>query len=284
MKIGIIGAENSHTAAIAKVINVDKKVKGFTVDYVWGETDDFAKAAAKAGSIPNIVKKPAEMMGKIDAVICDHRHPKFHLKSVTPFIKAGIPTFVDKPLCYRAKEGKEFFALAKKCKTPVTSFSVLNHQKSFAKFVKKAGTLGEMKTAAFYGPSDLKSPYGGVFFYGIHQIDIALDLCGEDVKKVLMTKNGENATGQLMYADGRMVTINLVKAGMPGSAATFVGTGGTHHAPITMDASPYLEGVKTFTKMFKTGKEPISYARMLKPVQVLEALQKSQTSGKVEKV
>jgi hypothetical protein len=42
MKIGIIGAENSHTAAIAKLINVEQKIKGFSVDYVWGETDAFA--------------------------------------------------------------------------------------------------------------------------------------------------------------------------------------------------------------------------------------------------
>ena len=51
MRIGIIGAENSHTAAIAKVINVDKLVKGFTVDYVWGETKEYAKTAAKAGCV-----------------------------------------------------------------------------------------------------------------------------------------------------------------------------------------------------------------------------------------
>ena len=56
MKIGIIGAENSHTVKIAKAINVEKLVKGFTVDYVWGETEEFAKAVAKEGQIPNIVR------------------------------------------------------------------------------------------------------------------------------------------------------------------------------------------------------------------------------------
>ena len=141
-----------------------------------------------------------------------------------------------------------------------------------------------MKAATFFGPCDLKSPYGGIFFYGIHQLYMALDLCGVDVKKVLLARNGKHATGLLFYRDGRIVTLNLVAGGMPGFAATAVGAEGSHHAPITMDASPYLEGVKTFTTMFKTGKEPITYARMLKPVEVLEALQKSQTSRQVEKV
>ena len=36
IRIGIIGAENSHTVQIAKVINIQKKIKGFSVDYLWG--------------------------------------------------------------------------------------------------------------------------------------------------------------------------------------------------------------------------------------------------------
>ena len=31
LNIGIVGAENSHTAAIAKVINVEKRVRGVRV-------------------------------------------------------------------------------------------------------------------------------------------------------------------------------------------------------------------------------------------------------------
>ena len=121
MKIGIIGAENSHTAAIAKVINVDKLVKGFSVDYVWGETKEYAQTAAKTGAIPNIVDKQKDMLGKIDALIVDHRHPKYHLKAALPFIKQGVPSFIDKPFCYRTQEGKEFLKLAKKYKHPINN-------------------------------------------------------------------------------------------------------------------------------------------------------------------
>ena len=79
MNIGIVGAENSHTAAIAKVINVEKRVRGFKVTHVWGETPQFARAAAAAGEIPHIVKQPQDMIGQVDAVALDHRHGKDHL-------------------------------------------------------------------------------------------------------------------------------------------------------------------------------------------------------------
>ena len=284
MKIGIIGAENSHTAAIATVINVERKVKGVTVDYVWGETDDFAKDAAKRGKIPNIVKRPKDMLGKVDAVMCDHRHAKYHLKSVWPFVEAGIPTFVDKPFCYRAAEGKEFLKMARKKGTPVTSSSALMHYGSFRRFKKKVAELGTIVSASSYGPSDLKSKWGGVFFYGIHQVTVMLDAFGYDVKAAQITKNGPNATAQLIYPSGLIATMALIKEGCPGFGIAAVGANGSVSMPIVGDKSPYLNEVKAFTDMFKTGVEPYSHDQVLKPVQVLEALEKSVKSGQIEKV
>lgn len=284
MKIGIIGAENSHTAAIAKALNVDKLVKGFTVDSVWGETEKFAKDAAKAGQIPNIVAKPRDMLGKIDALIVDHRHAKYHLKPALPFIEKGVPTFIDKPFCYRAAEGKEFLKVARKHKTSVTSFSVVPHQKSFQRFAKKLPDLGTIKAARTWGSCDLKSPWGGVFFYGIHQVDMALVAFGYNVSSVLVTKNGNGATAQLMYSDGKIVTMDCVKEGCPGFGLAAVGEKGTLCQEVKFDANIYLGGIREFTKMFKTGVEPVKYEHMLKPVQVLEALETSVKTGQVEKV
>ena len=69
IRIGIIGAENSHTAGYGRLFNIDKKFPGVEVLYVWGETDEFARAAMEKGKIPNQVKDPNEMLGKIDAEI-----------------------------------------------------------------------------------------------------------------------------------------------------------------------------------------------------------------------
>lgn len=284
MKIGIIGAENSHTVAISKVINIDKLVKGFTVDYVWGETPKDAKNAAKAGQIPNIVDKPRDMLGKIDALIVDHRHPKYHLKAALPFIKQGVPSFIDKPFCYRTQEGKEFFKLAKKHNAPVTSFSVLTHQRSFFSFVKKMQSVGNILAGETWGPCDLKSKWGGIFFYGIHQVDMVLKAFGYNVKKVLVTKNGNGATGQLMYPEGKIVTMHLMKEGCPGFGIGVIGREKTIHQQVVFDKNQYLTGIKTFCKMFKTGKQPESVDEMLIPVKVLEALERSVKSRKIEKV
>ena len=101
IRIGIIGAENSHTIGYGTLFNIEKKFPRVEVLYVWGETDEFARTAKEQGKIPNIVKDPKEMLGKIDALIVDHRHPKYHLEAALPFVKEKIPTYIDKPFCYR---------------------------------------------------------------------------------------------------------------------------------------------------------------------------------------
>jgi len=284
MKIGIIGAENSHAANIARTINIEKKIKGFTVDYIWGETQAFARKTAEAGRIPNIVKKQSEMMGKIDALVVDHRHGKYHLAAALPFVKAGIPTFVDKPFCYRAAEGKAFLRVVRKCGTPVSSFSSIPNRKSVAQFAKKVAALGDLVAGATYGPADIKSPHGGVFFYGTHQVEAALKIFGCDVKWVVATKSGDNAAAQMSYANGMLVTVNFIKDGCREFYATAAGKGEVIHQPLTADKGRHLPNMRLFTAMFRTGKEPKTDEQMLRPIQVLEAIEKGLRSGKREKV
>lgn len=284
MKIGIIGAENSHSAAIAKTLNVEKKIPGVCVDSIWGETEEFARVAAEKGAIPHIVKRPTDMLGKIDALIVDHRHARYHLKAAWPYLRAGVPMFIDKPFCYRAREGKAFLAEARRRRVPVASYSTMPLSESAQALRKAVGGLGELHAVSCFGPCDLDSVYGGVFFYGVHQVELVLGLCGGDVASVLVTRNGACSTGQLIYPSGLIATLNFIKAKWPAFSATAVGDKGVHHQTIESDANPYLTGIQRFVGMFRSGKEPRPHAEILRSIQVLEALEKSARTGKKEKV
>ena len=182
LRIGMIGSENSHSKAVSKVLNVDKLIKGVKVVAVWGETRAFAEETAAAGEIPTIVKKPEDMLGMVDGVMVDNRHGKYHLPATTPFIKAGIPAFVDKPFCCSVVEGKRFLKLAKSRRVAVTSYSSIPIQKAFLEFRDKVQALGKIYAGSSSGPCDLKSKYGGVFFYGVHQVESVIALFGMSQK------------------------------------------------------------------------------------------------------
>lgn len=284
LRIGIIGAENSHALRYATAFNVEKAIPGMRVDYIWGERPEFAEKVARVGQVPHIVKRPRQMLAAVDAVIVDHRHAKPHLSAALPFVERGVPAFIDKPFCYRVAEGRDFLRIARKRKTPVTSFSILPDQRSFRRFKKSLAGAGKTLAGALYGPCDIRSEYGGVFFYGIHQVAMALEAFGYNVGSTLVAKSGGDATGQLIYPDGLVVTLNFIRSGCKGFHITAVGEKRSMHKALARDADPFSASLKKIAAMFKTGKEPETHERLLAPIAVLEALGKSVKSGRVAKV
>jgi predicted dehydrogenase len=282
--IGIVGAENSHTVAIAKTINIEKRIRGFSVTHVWGEASRYAKDAQERGQIPNIVQNPEDMIGRVDAAIVDHRHAVYHLPAVRPLLEAKIPLFVDKPFSYRVKEGKEFLAQARKLKVPVCSFSVLPKQASFIQLQKDVKKLGRILSVVSTGPCDIHSKYGGVFFYGIHQVDMVVRLLGQDVTHAQLNRGQKNHSATLYSASGAISTMNLINEGRPDFHVSVLGENGRIDQTITRDQSTYLTGIRDFCSMFRTGKTDETDASILTPVAVLEALEKSQKSRKKVKV
>lgn len=277
--IGIIGAENSHTAGFGKLFNIDKNFPGVEVKYVWGETDEFAKRAMERGNIPNQVKDPEEMMGKIDALIVDHRHPKYHLDAARPFVKAGIPTFIDKPFCYRAKKGKEFLQMAREVGTPVTSYSSIAHSAATFDIKKQVKEMGKIYQIIRTGPVDLDSKYGGVFFYGVHIVQPLMFMFGEDIERVRITRDGSYGNATLKFSDGLLATLVFKQKAY--GWETFVETNDKliELQSQVEEADPPKNYVD-MVEMFRTGKEPRSHQSILNCVSVLGALEKSAKTEK----
>ena len=271
LRIGIVGAENSHCAHVARICNVHKKVS-CRVQMVWGETPELARKAAEVGRIPTAVRDWREMLGKVDGVMIDHRHPKHHAEVATFFVKNKVPCFVDKPFTYTLAEGKRLCALARKKRVCITSFSTIPLQRNFAEFKKALRRIGTIAHLTMTGPVDLKSKYGGIFFYGIHQVDTIIELFGTKVDRVSFVKHGSGGVAILEYKEGPLATMNCVNNGNSSFHWSAVGETGILDWPLVRDEDPYLTGARTFVKMFRTRKEPFSHERLLAPVAVLDAM------------
>ncbi len=277
--VGVIGAENSHTAGFGRLFNIDKKFPGVELKYVWGETDEFAKAAMEKGNIPEQVKDPKEMLGNIDALIVDHRHPKFHLEAAQPFIEAGVPTFIDKPFCYRAAAGREFLRIAKNLGTPVTSFSSISQSTTTYDIMDQLKSIKEVTQVVRTGTVDLDSKYGGVFFYGVHIVEPLMYMFGDDVREVRINRNGNTGNATLRFSSGLFATLIFKRKAY--GWETFIETGDNwvelkSRVEETDPAKNYVDMVE----MFRTGKEPRSHQSILNTISVLEALEKSSETEK----
>lgn len=273
LTIGIIGAENSHTAGYGKIFNIDKKFPGVTLKYVWGEKDEFAQKSSKDGNIPVIVKDTKEMIGKIDALIVDHRHAKYHLEAARPFVEANIPTFIDKPFCYRSDEGKDFLMMAKQKGTPVTSYSTIAHSVMTMDMSEQVKNMHVIQ-AVCTGTADLDSEYGGIFFYGVHLIEPIMNIFGEDIHAVKVTRNGHQGNASLRFDSGLFATLIFRSKAYGWDTLIETDKGFLPLKSNIPDTDPALSE-RDMIAMFRTGKEPRTHQSILNGISVLEALEKS---------
>ena len=150
---------------------------------------------------------------------------------------------------------------------------------------KELRQLGQIQALVATGPCDIKSNWGGIFFYGIHQVDMVLRLLGYDISHVQVAKGkGQNHTAQIAYANGTVATMNLVGGARAPFHLSAIGEKGRIDELIVSDDSSYLTGIRDFCRTFRTGKTDETEQTMLGPVAVLEGLEKSVASGKKVRV
>ncbi len=281
LSIGIVGAENSHCISVAKFCNVEK-LSDARVTHIWGETPEFAAKAAEAGQIPNVVADWKELLGKVDGIMIDHRHAKPHYEVAKFFISKGVPCFVDKPFTFTLKEAKSLSKLAKKKKVALTSFSIVPEQNNFkVNLAKVQAELGQLSHFISTGPVGFKSPYGGIFFYAVHQVDAAIVAAGMAVRKVMCKPNVKGGAAVLLFDNDVTVTMNFIENGHHGFHFAACGSKGYHAWTHQYDQpSPYT----LFIDMFRTGVEPIAHERFITTIAVLEAMTKSLKTGAWVKV
>jgi len=235
----------------------------------------------KAGAIPEMVKDPQEMLGKIDALIVDHRHAKYHLSAATPFVKAGIPTFIDKPFCYRAEKGREFLLMARNNGTPVSSYSSFAQSRATQDIKKQVETYPMIHQVVMFGHADIESEsqWGGIFYYGVHMVQQLMVIFGEDIKKVRVSKSGDKVNATLVYTNGLLVTFIFSSDFSGWKILAETNTGYHELKSRVWDEEPerYLTDM---VHMFRTGKEPRSYQSILNSVSILEAIEASTISEK----
>lgn len=83
-------------------------IDGAQVTHIWTDNADEAPLVAAASKIPNVVKNMEDVIGEVDAVIIATDDGTDHVRRARPFIEAGLPVFVDKPMAITREELTQF--------------------------------------------------------------------------------------------------------------------------------------------------------------------------------
>src|SRR5690606_31436902 len=174
LRIGIVGAESSHTAELLRLVNGEGRPPGARVVAV-APVDVDARTAGIDPAL--VVGSPDALVGAVDAALVLTRDGATHRALAGPLLAAGLPVWVDKPFATTVADARALIDTARRAGALVWSRSALR----FPAAVRRAAGLaarGELRHLHLVGPADPASPYSGIAFYGIHLLEAAVEVLG----------------------------------------------------------------------------------------------------------
>lgn len=283
VRIGILGSENSHADCFAKYFNLEGEGNRNDPDYrvtaIGGNYPDRSRAVADYYKIDLVVDKPEDMLGKVDAVMVTARDGKFHAEFAEPFVRAGLPVFVDKPFTTDVRGALDLIGLARKSGSLISGGSSvkLSGDAVILKNIVRTKS-GSIHGGNVIAPVSVENEYGGFWFYSGHLIETALEIFGTDVKAVTAVRSGGDVTAIMEYPE-YCVSLNFVGDCYQSYQATVISKERNYTREIDISLC-FNRECEEFVKMIETGVMPQSYEELAFPVVVTAALIESLGTGK----
>ena len=232
MKIGMIGLDTSHAIAFTSLLN-DKNhlhhVTGGRVTTAYpGESSDMALSYTRLDRFTEqlqtdygvkMVHSIEEVAQEVDAILLESVDGRVHLgqfQQIAPYQK---PVFIDKPLAASAEDALKIMNLARKYQTPLMSSSALRYSESFAEALTSENDIMGIDV---YGPLELEPAQPGLFWYGIHMVEMLYAALGLGCERVqaAVTEHHEIITAQ--WESGILGTIRETVSAITNLAAFFI--------------------------------------------------------------
>jgi len=233
--------------------------------------DQYTKELAEMGV--EILDKPEDMIGKVDGVLIESVDGSVHLERARPFIKKGLPLYIDKPFTCSVAHAKKLVSLAAKKNVPLFSSSSLRYALEVVE-VKNDPTVGSIVGANVFSPASLHPRNPGLYHYGIHAVETLYSLMGPGCVAVwcVSTDGADVVTG--LWKDGRTGVVRGTRAGAHSYGFTVWGDKSVKESRINA-AYIYRELLKQIVKHFETKTPPVPIEETVEIMAFIEAAMKS---------
>ena len=232
---------------------------------------EMAEGIAAATFIPHVVDKPEEMIGQVDAVICATDIGAEHVGRCKPFMEAGIPMFIDKPMVDNEEDLKTFIRWRDEGKHFISSSS-MRYAKTMEPFYANHYDLGDLKYICMPMAKKFET-------YGIHAMEHIYPLLGPGFVSVQNTGTPERSMAHLVHENGCYVDI---PQGQKKGACQIIGSAGTKIVGDTDSYYAFKKQLDLFVHFLRTGEEPHPFEETIELMKmVIGGLRSRDEGGRV---
>jgi len=248
------------------------RVSGARVTHLW--TDDPAEAPpiAEADFIDHVVDGPEDVIGAVDAVIISTDDGSDHVRRARPFVEAGLPVFVDKPMADNLEDLAWF--LAARCRgARIYSSSALRYAPEVLDLRARLAELGELRWVSSFTAKSWER-------YGIHALEAAYAITGPGYQWVQTAalEGGDVVTAG--HEGGAAVTLPAIHDAYGSFGAIQVcGTGKHESLHFTRTYEAFRAQLVAFVDTLQTGRDSHPFSQTVEQMLVIIAGRESRAGG-----
>lgn len=243
-------------------------ISGASVTHLWTDDPADAPKVAAASLIPHIVANPEDVIGHVDAVIVSTDDGDDHIRRVQPFIEAGLPVFVDKPMATNIADLRQFVRWHQAGAT-LLSTSGMRYAPEMRLSDAQRTHLGELRWITSFTCKTWER-------YGIHALEAVEPLLGPGFLTVQAQSDAGGDVMHLTHRSGVRVTIGAIHDayGSFGSVHLY-GTQGALPLRLTDTYHAFRGQLVAFIEMLQTGTRPLPFDETVELMAVIIAGRRS---------
>lgn len=283
MKIAILGTENSHADAFAKLIRNDPDFADIELIGAYGYDPAANKRLADAGLCTRFAETPDAFLPEADGVLVTARHGDHHWEYALPYVRAGKAAFIDKPFTVSEDYAAELVAAAKESGALLCGGSSLNFLRDLAPLAAYAAenkVLGGHVAA----PVNMVNDYAGFYFYAQHLIEMMFAVFGKGVQAVTAVCPDPAVNRLSVIFDYGAYDVTAAYTDSYEYSACVLTDKGSLRAATFDLGDCYRSELSEFAEMVRTGKAPYAPEELKKPLTVLHAVETSYTEKRTVRV
>jgi predicted dehydrogenase len=248
------------------------RVPGARVTHLWTDVADEAPPIAEADFIDRVVDRPEAVLGEVDAVILSTDDGSDHVRRARPFVEAGLPVFVDKPLADNL-EDLAWFVAARERGARILSSSALRYAPEVLELRNRLGELGELRWVSSFTAKTWER-------YGIHALEAAYAITGSGYRWAQTSglEGGDVVT--LGHANHVSVTLPAIHDAY-GSFGVIqaCGTSGHQSLQFRQTYAAFRAQLVAFIDALKSGRDPFPFDQTIEQMLLIIAGRESRAQG-----
>jgi predicted dehydrogenase len=248
------------------------RIPGARVTHVWTDDPVEAPQIAASARIPHVLARPEEAIGHIDGAIIATDDGNDHVERARPFIEAGIPVFIDKPLAINLPDLRQFVTWHEEGKT-ILSSSGLRYSPEVQNLHHDRASFGDLR---WITGTMVKSWER----YGVHALEPIFTLTGPGAQSVTMTGSGGNEVATISHRNGLLASIAILPNAPGGSGIVHAYATAANRSVKMADTYTAFRGqMLAFVETVRSGRHPYPFAETIEIMLILIAGLRSREAG-----